>query len=726
MDSRALSPLIGFVLLLSIIMGFMSIMQSNAVPQWNKGAEAKHLDKVSYEVAKLSEAVSIAGSTGNPAKIVIDAGVKYPEYYILISPSKAAGSIDKRELWVKIGTENFTTHAIIYRPNYLYSSSPELIFEHSAIFRMEHSYLIVISDQSSFTRNKITIYLINATFNSFSITENINLIFHPISYGGSTRFSGTLEFLCYDDRTALWWNDTLSAIYGSDKVSKDGRKITLNVNDVDLSINYFVVTATSAGEVEITSEITPSRLLNLSSLSYGVYAGTTIPLGVRVLDKFNNPVRNVAVSIQDSCHSSATKNTNDNGEVWYYFNADIAGTCEVEFSVDGVDEIRYSVTVSPAPGGGGGGIFNVFWNISSYNWNVSLEGIQKFFEVSVWYGSNPVEGAVVDISTDAPGLISYYPISLTTSSDGKGVVRVTTLNNGTANLFATCGGSGDVLELIITGAGGYCSAGWRYWREITITNTGSALTDYQINVTLNTQSLISSGKMRSDCGDIRFIDENFNPLSYWIEDGTCNKPNTEIWVKIPSIPASGTVNIYMLYGNPSASSESNIDSVMDSGLRYYYYDGTNFDTFKGTDVDTYINHDWGSGLVVINGNSWEDQSDTVSIRWEGWIKPAGNGNHRIFVYTDDGSRLWIGGTLVIDKWYLQAPTEHSGNYNFHNQIKRIKYEWYENTGLAVAKLGWDPPGGNKVYPIPADYLKCRKTTFPNPEPSVSVGDENTC
>jgi len=144
MDSRALSPLIGFVLLLSIIMGFMSIMQSNAVPQWNKGAEAKHLDKVSYEVAKLSEAVSIAGSTGNPAKIVIDAGVKYPEYYILISPSKAAGSIDKRELWVKIGTENFTTHAIIYRPNYLYSSSPELIFEHSAIFRMEHSYLIVI------------------------------------------------------------------------------------------------------------------------------------------------------------------------------------------------------------------------------------------------------------------------------------------------------------------------------------------------------------------------------------------------------------------------------------------------------------------------------------------------------------------------------------------------------------------------------------------------------
>jgi len=138
--------------------------------------------------------------------------------------------------------------------------------------------------------------------------------------------------LCYDDRTALWWNDTLSAIYGSDKVSKDGRKITLNVNDVDLSINYFVVTATSAGEVEITSEITPSRLLNLSSLSYGVYAGTTIPLGVRVLDKFNNPVRNVAVSIQDSCHSSATKNTNDNGEVWYYFNAELLALAKLNLA----------------------------------------------------------------------------------------------------------------------------------------------------------------------------------------------------------------------------------------------------------------------------------------------------------------------------------------------------------------------------------------------------------
>ncbi|MET1124393.1 MAG: hypothetical protein ABWW66_03895, partial [Archaeoglobaceae archaeon] len=86
MDSRAVSPLIGFVLLLMILMTLLGIAQSHWVPEWNRQVEAKHLDKLSYEVAELSEAVSLAASTGNPAKVVLDAGVSYPNYYVLISP----------------------------------------------------------------------------------------------------------------------------------------------------------------------------------------------------------------------------------------------------------------------------------------------------------------------------------------------------------------------------------------------------------------------------------------------------------------------------------------------------------------------------------------------------------------------------------------------------------------------------------------------------------------
>ncbi|WP_288007771.1 DUF2341 domain-containing protein [Thermofilum sp.] len=124
---------------------------------------------------------------------------------------------------------------------------------------------------------------------------------------------------------------------------------------------------------------------------------------------------------------------------------------------------------------------------------------------------------------------------------------------------------------------------WSYTRKITVTNTapastwwntawlyrvpvtitsGASYTNQQIQIYFNTQAPISTGKMRSDCGDIRVVDsDDATQLPYWIEPGTCNKaPYTIIWVKVPSIPA-GTKTIYIYYGNPSATGQSDVNSV---------------------------------------------------------------------------------------------------------------------------------------------------------------------
>jgi len=96
-------------------------------------------------------------------------------------------------------------------------------------------------------------------------------------------------------------------------------------------------------------------------------------------------------------------------------------------------------------------------------------------------------------------------------------------------------------------------------KPITINNfqNSNTLTNYQVLVTLDTQSLISAQKMRSDCGDIRFTDSDGTTLlNYWLE-GDCNTTSTRIWVKVPSIPASSSKTIYVHYGNPSATSQSN-------------------------------------------------------------------------------------------------------------------------------------------------------------------------
>ncbi|MFO7798104.1 MAG: DUF2341 domain-containing protein, partial [Promethearchaeia archaeon] len=258
---------------------------------------------------------------------------------------------------------------------------------------------------------------------------------------------------------------------------------------------------------------------------------------------------------------------------------------------------------------------------------------------------------------------------------------------------------------------------WQYRVPINITSTGGDLSDYQVELKLNLTGWYEEGYLDASGKDIRFVNSSNDELGYWIQKMDVSGGESTIWVRVPSI--SGTEKIYMYFGNDAAVDESSIDNTMDSGLRYFYYAGINFQTYKGTDTYEDVDFNWGSGTVVINSeNSWENLADYVSIRWEGWIGNKGSGNHIFYVYTDDGSRLWINETQVIDAWFDQAPREHSGSYSFSSVVP-IKYEWYEKGGGAVSRLGWDPADGGKVYPIPTEYLWNKK--YSETEPSFSVG-----
>ena len=102
---------------------------------------------------------------------------------------------------------------------------------------------------------------------------------------------------------------------------------------------------------------------------------------------------------------------------------------------------------------------------------------------------------------------------------------------------------------------------WAYRIPIDVSWSGGDLTDFQVNLSIDTTSLYSAGKLRADCGDIRFTDSGDSGLYYWIEDcntdGT-NGGNSIIWVKVPQI--DGTV--YMYYGNPSAATTADANETM--------------------------------------------------------------------------------------------------------------------------------------------------------------------
>ena len=126
--------------------------------------------------------------------------------------------------------------------------------------------------------------------------------------------------------------------------------------------------------------------------------------------------------------------------------------------------------------------------------------------------------------------------------------------------------------------------GWQYQREITIhENSGQTLADYQILFDLSGSNFPLNAK--SDGADFRFTDSSGKELSYWIEEFNPSTKTGKIWVKVPSIPASGETKITMYYGNLGASSQSNGDATFEF-----------FDDFDDNSIDT-IKWPIASGIV---------------------------------------------------------------------------------------------------------------------------------
>jgi len=132
------------------------------------------------------------------------------------------------------------------------------------------------------------------------------------------------------------------------------------------------------------------------------------------------------------------------------------------------------------------------------------------------------------------------------------------------------------LIFYCTGNAHAALVGWDSKVTVTIDNSaGAELTDYQVSISIDTTTLISEGKMLSDGADIRFTDSDDNTLlSYWIEEGTLNTASTVLWIKVPTIAATSTKDIYLYYGKADAAAVSSIDDTFIFG-----------DDFSGGGVD---------------------------------------------------------------------------------------------------------------------------------------------
>ncbi|MEA4884682.1 MAG: PA14 domain-containing protein [Clostridia bacterium] len=95
-----------------------------------------------------------------------------------------------------------------------------------------------------------------------------------------------------------------------------------------------------------------------------------------------------------------------------------------------------------------------------------------------------------------------------------------------------------------------------------------------------------------------------------------------------------------------------------------------------------FSHSWGSGnpAPAINSNCF-------SARFTAQV-PLNSGAYEFTVVSDDGARMWIDGTLVVDAWYAQDDGRHVARRHMSQGVHKIEIHYFERWGEAYLNVEW--------------------------------------
>jgi hypothetical protein len=149
-----------------------------------------------------------------------------------------------------------------------------------------------------------------------------------------------------------------------------------------------------------------------------------------------------------------------------------------------------------------------------------------------------------------------------------------------------------------------------------------------------------------------------------------------------------------------------------TGLAATYYNNMDFTGTTVVRTDPTVNFDWASGSPAP-----ALAADTFSVRWTGQVQPQFSETYTFYTQSDDGVRLWVNNVPVVNNWTNHALTENSGTIALAaGQRYDIRMEFFENGGLATARLLWSGPSTPKAV-VPTARLY---PSAPPPPPPTAI------
>lgn len=450
---RAVTPIIGAILLAGILVFLLAIVQVSGVPAWNKQTEAEHSRTVLGDMQVLQSSLLAVAADGNQRVATVRLGTAYQDRPPLRNPPDPSGTIrtsesvdaaisnavaagETQDYWDG-SQHDYSTQAIEYQSNYNYFDNDDLVIESGVLYKRFDSGVVTHSEQKLIRGNRITLLVINGSLSeSGDSSRSLGVV--PVSTPAQsvslqdTGSAITIEIptnlpesnwreLLADEETPNGYITNISYV-----VDSPANRLILTLEQ---NVTYDVRLA-KVGLGSVDADTATHYVIRRADRFVTADSESRAKLAVEVRDRYDNPVSNANVTFdsdvgdfedeQKTSHGRpATVQSDDDGIAVVWHN--VSGSL-------GVHEVRVDIN-----------------DTAEYTAATDRERLEFTIVNPGGSGADSAEAFVLLNSvtpSDSTGMDTYESLTLSMENDGSTALSVI----GFQTRFVLVSESGDLLD----------------------------------------------------------------------------------------------------------------------------------------------------------------------------------------------------------------------------------------------------------------------------------------
>ena len=154
-----------------------------------------------------------------------------------------------------------------------------------------------------------------------------------------------------------------------------------------------------------------------------------------------------------------------------------------------------------------------------------------------------------------------------------------------------------------------------------------------------------------------------------------------------------------------------------AGLDYQYYEG-NWGTLPDFNSLTPAK----TGSTNTPALSVRNRDDNFGVRYTGYVSVPADGVYTFYTRSDDGSKLLIGSTEVVNNDGGHAEQERSGSIGLKAGVHALTVSYFQGSGGSVLVTSFSGPGIDKQPISDAAYRRVSTGSPPTPPPANPAGN----